>query len=53
MHGLDEATFKRYKRLALHFTINKVDPLKLDDFKYAFLQQAETDLVSVTVTKLR
>lgn len=43
----------RYKRLATHLIMNKTDPLQLDEFKFAFLQQASSELVSVTVSQLR
>ena len=45
---------KRYKRLALHLIVNKVDPLQLDELKYTFLQQSPgNESVSVTVEKFR
>ena len=33
----------RYKRLALHIIKNKVDPLKLDELKFALLHHADSD----------
>lgn len=34
LQGIDKDTLLRYKRLALHFIINKVDPGKLDELKF-------------------
>ena len=49
VQGLDEETLKRYKRLATHMVMNKMDPLQLDEFKFSFLSQASPDQVSITI----
>ena len=49
MHGLEPAVLKRYKRLSTHFIINKMDPLQLDEFKFAFLEHATGENCAVDI----
>jgi len=53
VHSLEPTVLKRYKRLSLHFIINKLDPLQLDEFKFAFLKYATGEDCTVPIKTLR
>ena len=53
MQSLDPATFQRYTRLSTHFILNKIDPMLLDELKFAFLEKAQGEDVSLNIATLR